>query len=108
MGDRVSGDFVASGHVQPRPLVTGQLQDYEREAELKIDLQSTQASKGVVIPLLGGRKKSRDQGYRYQAGGTCPDPRQNSKPYRPIEAEDVSTPIPDSAEKRFVQPDLSN
>ena len=102
MGDRVSGDVVVAGNTKPRALVTGQLQDYKREPELKDDLQRDQASKRVVITLLGWRKKSRDQGDGHEAGAAGPDSCKDGEADSPIDPEDMPRPIADSGEKRFV------
>src|ERR1700746_2538916 len=95
MGDRVSGDVVVAGNTKPHALVTGQLQDYKREPELKDDLQRDQASKRVVIALLGGRKKSRDQGNGNEPGAACPGPCEDGKADCPVNPQDSMHPAAD-------------
>ncbi len=70
-----------------------QLQNHEGETQLKDDLQSDQASKCVVVSLLGRGEEPCDQGNCDKASCTGPESRKNSESDRPINSKDFSYPV---------------
>src|SRR5215831_6944841 len=95
MGNRITGDFIVARNIKTRPFVTGQLQNYKRKPKFKNDLNRDQASKGVVIPLLGGRKKSSDQGNGNKAGGARPASCEDGKADSPVDPKSSMHPVTD-------------
>src|SRR5579871_233437 len=103
MSDRVAGNFIVTGNMKTRPLMTGQLQNYKRKTELKNDLERDQASKRVVISLFGGRKKSRNQGDGYEAGSARPGSCKNRKTDCPIDSKNPMHPVTDRCKPRCLR-----
>ena len=59
--DRIAADVEIRRDGQVGSFVARHLQNHERKAELKHDLQRHQAAEGVVVALFGAGEKSRDE-----------------------------------------------
>src|SRR5260370_42433269 len=61
VGGRVSFDASVGMKRQMSALVRGHLENHKREAQFEDDVERHKAEQGVVVALLDGRKKTKNQ-----------------------------------------------